>query len=221
MRKTVIGLTMLGVLLIAIPAMAQATEIVIQLPEDTRNEDPGTLLPLVTEPVPEGLIGATCSGTAETQNDASPHPDNDFIISSGASAAEIHNWEATPGSVTSMSGTVILGDTITVTLRFGEAGISSGGALIILTCAQPTPETTTTTTVTTPPPVVTTTTSVTTPPPGETTTVPPPEGGVAAGGGGTAGGGFGALPWLAAGGFALLSAAAIYAGGQRKDADRE
>ena len=228
MRKTAIGLALLGLMLIAVPALAQTEGTIEIFVDGVVRGQPGDVVrvyPIAPETgaVPENLIGATCSGTASTANNASAHDDNDFHLTSGTSTASIFDWEAVPGATTSMSGTLVLGPTITIDLELGSP-TSSGGVLVVLTCAQPPPEettTTTTTTVTTPPPIVTTTTTTTAPPPGETTTVPPPEGGVAAGGGGTAGGGFGALPWLAAGGFALLSAAAIYAGGQRKGSGRE
>jgi hypothetical protein len=151
--------------------------------------------------VDPGMVGWLCTGTARTENNASEHDDNDFILTSGSSSAEILNWEAVAGAMVSMSGTLVLGESITVDLRMGPDRVSSGGVGIVLTCSPPPPpETTTTTsttttttpetTTTTAPPETTTTTpapTTTQAPAATTTTEPPPQGGVSAGGGSTAG----------------------------------
>jgi hypothetical protein len=218
MRRAAIGLAVSVVLLIAMPAIAQTATIDISI-AGVVDGSPGDVVRVHTETVPEGMVGWSCSGTATTGNDASEHIGSNFHLASGSSNASILNWEAVANSTTSMSGSLVLGPTITIDLELGEDGISSGGVAMVLSCSQPPPPETTTTTA---PPVVTTTTAppvvttVTTPPPGDTATVPPPEGGVAAGGGGTAGDGLGALPWLAGGGLALLGAAALLGVGRRK-----
>jgi hypothetical protein len=220
MRKATIGLALLAVLLIAIPAMAQTGTDTIEIffdgiVEGTQNE----VKHLETVTVPEGMVGRTCTGVAESQNNESQHVDNDFILSSGATTAEISNWEAVPLATTPMSGTLVLGPTVTVDLRLGPSGVSSGGVLIILTCAAPEPPETTTTAppppTTAPPPPTTTPTTTPT-----DTTEPPPEGGVSAGGGATAGrSGEAAMLWLGGGALALLGGATVLA--MRRTAGRE
>jgi len=211
MRKAAIGLALLGALLMALPAAAQTGEIHI-LVDGILRGDPGDVFNVHTEVVDESLIGATCTGIASTENNASEHPNNDMIFASGGNTAVIPDYEAVANSTTAMAGTLTLGPTIEVSVRLGGAGISSGGVLIILTCAQPEPTTTTTVaattttdpgvTTTTAPPVVTTTTAPTGTEEGET-----PEGGVAAGGGSTASGGGGlGLLMLALGASAIVGA---------------
>ncbi len=217
MRKAPIGLALLAVLLIAIPAMAQTeTDTLEILVDGIVRGTPGEVIHLETVTVPEGMVGRTCTGVAESQNNESQHVDNDFILSSGATTAEIPNWEAVPLATTAMSGTLVLGPTVTVDLRLGPSGTSSGGVLIVLTCAAPEPPETTTTTAPPPP--------TTAPPPPTTTptdtTEPPPEGGVSAGGGATAGrSGEAAMLWLGGGALALLGGATVLA--MRRTAGRE
>jgi hypothetical protein len=230
MKRTAIALATLGVLLLAVPAMAQEqTEIRIMLTGNLFGTA-GETYDVKTQPVPEDLVGQTCSGYAATENNASVWLNNDLIITSGGTSTEILNYERESNGITNTEETITLGDTIVVSIRLGPGGVSSEGLLIVLNCAQPQPPTTTTTTEPPQPPVVTTTTTTppqppttTTAPPtgGTTTTEPPPEGGISAGGGGTAGPGNGAVPWLAAGGAALLAALALLAGGQRRTSRRE
>ena len=214
MRKATIGIALLAVLLIAIPAMAQTETDTIEIFVDGIVQgDEGEVIHLLTVTVPEEMVGRTCTGSAESQNNESQHIDNDFILNSGATTAEIPNWEAIPLATTAMSGTLVLGPTVSVDLRLGPSEVSSGGVLIILTCAPPAPPETTTTTAPPPP----TTTPTTTP---TDTTEPPPEGGVSAGGGSTAGrSGEAAMLWLGGGALALLGGATVLA--MRGTAGRE
>jgi hypothetical protein len=189
-----------GVLLLAVPALAQSNTILIEITGINRGDE-GEIIRVASVDVDPGMVGWLCTGTARTENNASEHDDNDFILTSGSSSAEILNWEAVAGAMVSMSGTLVLGESITVDLRMGPDRVSSGGVGIVLTCSPPPPpETTTTTsttttttpetTTTTAPPETTTTTpapTTTQAPAATTTTEPPPQGGVSAGGGSTAG----------------------------------
>jgi hypothetical protein len=214
MRKVTIGLALLAVLLIAVPATAQTDETIEIFIDGVARGKPGDIIRVHTEIVPENMIGLSCSGIASTGNNASEHPNNNFLLTSGSSSAEILDWEAVSGATTFMTGTLVLGPTITIDLELGGT-VSSGGVLIVLTCAQPTPPTTTPPPpTTTPPPPTTTPPPPTTTPPTTTpgTTEAPPEGGVSAGGGATAGGGAeAAVLWLTGGALALLGGATVLA----------
>ncbi len=222
MRKASIALAVAGLLLLAGPVLAQSNTIEIEIAGINRGDE-GDILRVASVDVDPGMVGWRCTGTAQTENNASEHPDNDFILTSGSSSTEILDWEAAAGEITNTSGTLVLGESITVDLRLGPRGVSSGGVRIVLTCSPPPPpETTTTTagetTTTThadPPP-----STVTIPPDDTTTTEPPPVGGVSAGGGATAAGGLeAAVLWLAGGALGLLSGAALFA--QRRLSGRE
>jgi hypothetical protein len=210
---------MLGVLLLAVPVAAQSNTIVIEVDGIVRG-DPGEIFQVAFVNVDPGMVGWLCTGTAQTENNASAHPNNDFILASGGASAEIPNWEAASGEIVSLSGTLVLGESITVDLRLGDDGVSSGGVTIILTCAPPAPPETTTTTAPPPPttaPPPPTTTPTTTP---TDTTEPPPEGGVSAGGGATSGrSGEAAMLWVGGGALALLGGATVLA--MRRTAGRE
>ena len=211
MRRASIALAILGVLLLAVPVSAQSNTIIIEV-DGTVGGDAGEIFRVASVNVDPGMLGWLCAGTAQTANNASEHPNNDFILGSGGSSAEILDWEAVAGGITSTSGTLVLGESITVDLRLGADGVSSGGVLITLTCGPPLPPETTTTTAPPPPttaPPPPTTTPTTTP---TNTTEPPPEGGISAGGGATAGSGAEtAVLWLTGGALALLGGATALA----------
>ncbi len=235
MRRAGIALSVVVMLFGAAPALAQGDQgdtVLIDVNMTLYGVE-GQVIPVAVVTVDPELIGATCTGTARTENNASEHPGNDFILTSGASVAEIPNFEAVAGYITSMSSTLVLGETITASIRLGPDGVASEGIFITLACLsvrQP-PPTTTTTTTTTQPPATTTTqppaTTTTTQPPATTTTEPPPsgstttteeppEGGVDAGGGSTAGGGGTAALWIAAGGLTLVGAFLLAVNDQRR-----
>ena len=222
MRKASIAFAMVGLLLLAVPVLAQSNTIVIEISGVNRGDE-GEIFRVASVDVDPGMVGWLCNGTAQTANNASEHLNNDFILASGGASATIPNWEREAGAITSMSGTLVLGESITVDLRLGPDRVASGGVRIVLTCSPPPPPETTTTTVpqtttTTVPQTTTTTTppqttTTTTTPPGDTTTTePPPVGGVSAGGGATAVGGQEiAVLWLTGGALVLLSSAALLA----------
>ena len=229
-RKASIALAVVGLLLLAVPVSAQSSTIVIEVTK-THLGDEGEIIRVASVDVDPGMVGWLCTGTAQTENNASEHPDNDFILTSGSSSTEILDWEAVAAEITHTSGTLVLDESITVDLRLGPNGVSSGGVRIVLTCSPPPPPETTTTTVaetttTTVPETTTTThvdpppTTVTIPPDDTTTTEPPPVGGVSAGGGATAAGDWeAAVLWLGGGALVLLSGAALFA--QRRLSGRE
>ncbi len=189
MRRMAFTMALLGAVMVAAPAMAQTETIIIEIDGTTRGAE-GSITTIAELAVDPAMVGTACTGTTQTTNNASEHPNNDFILSSGTSTAVFLDWEREAGAVVTTSMTLVLGDTITVELRLGPAEVSSGMVVITLTCAQseppPTTTTTTTTTTTLPPPPATTTTTTTTtsptttttttttPAPTTTTTLPPP-----------------------------------------------
>jgi hypothetical protein len=231
-RKASIAFVVVGVLLLAVPALAQSNSILIEITGINYSAE-GKIIRVASVDVDPGMVGWLCTGTAQTENNASEHDDNDFILTSGTSSAEILNWEAVAGAMVSMSGTLVLGESITVDLRMGPDRVSSGGVGIVLTCGPPPPPettttTSTTTTTTTTPPESTTTTApetttttlaptTTQPPAATTTTDPPPEGGVSAGGGSTAGTGITPAEVLVGAGITALATALglVFLGRQR------
>lgn len=233
MRRMAFTMALLGAVMVAAPAMAQTETIIIEIDGTTRGAE-GSITTIAELAVDPAMVGTACTGTTQTSNNASEHPNNDFILSSGTSTAVFLDWEREAGAVVTTSMTLVLGDTITVELRLGPAEVSSGMVVITLTCAQseppPTTTTTTTTTTTLPPPPATTTTTTTTPAPTTTTTTtttttpsptttttePPPEGGVSAGGGSMAPASGEAAWWLGGGALAAAAATLLLAPGWRR-----
>ncbi|GMQ86434.1 MAG: hypothetical protein BMS9Abin07_2013 [Acidimicrobiia bacterium] len=229
MRGIAFTVALFGAVMVAAPALTQNDTIIIEIDVVTYAKE-GSITTLAERAVDPSLVGASCTGSARTENNASEHPDNDFILSSGTSSAVIPDWEREAGAEVTMSTSLVLGDSIVVQLLVGSHQVSSGMVVITLSCAQPEPPTTTTTapppnpttttttiapppnpttttTTTIAPPPNPTTTTTTTAPPASTTTTPPPEGGVSAGGGSTADMSGYEVWWL--GGGAVLLAAAL------------
>ena len=221
MRRAFYALTVVAVLVGAAPALAQADIVIIDIDRIVRGAE-GEIIEVASIAVDPALVGATCGGSARTENNSSEHPNNDFIIESGESTAEILNYERLAGQTTSMTGTLVLGDTVTASIRLGPDRVASEGVAIKLSCLielAPPPTTTTTTTTTTQPPerpAPTTTTTTTLSSGATTTTEPAPVGGVSAGGGSTAATGSLAVSWTMAGFLALLGALALAARGKRR-----
>ncbi len=100
--------------------------------------DEGEIKEVAVQDVEQNLVGARCTAkTTQTESGGSEHPDNDFIIASGATSAEIEDFEAVSGATVAMSGAITLGESITVSLRLGPNRVSSGGFVITLTCTPP------------------------------------------------------------------------------------
>ena len=116
MRKASIALAVVGLLLLAVPVLAQSNTIEIEVAGINRGDE-GDILRVASVDVDPGMVGWRCTGTAQTENNASEHPDNDFILTSGSSSTEILDWEAVAGEITNTSGSLVLGESITVDLR--------------------------------------------------------------------------------------------------------
>jgi hypothetical protein len=226
MRKAFLALAVLALVVGATPALAQAEPdiVIIDIDRVVRGQ-PGEIFQVGSAAVEPELVGATCSGTAQTENNSSRHPNTDLIITTGSDSSVIQDFERDPGMTTTTDETLVLGETVTASVRLGADGISSASVIITLVCTPPPTTTTTppTTTTTAPPSTTTTTQPSTTSTTGQvspsttqvatTTTEAPPIGGVSAGGGAEADAPAGnpALGWTIAGFVALLGALALVA----------
>jgi len=103
----------------------------------------GTVVVLQQVEVPNEVQGHECEAVYAGENNSSVHPGTDLIITSGGETVELSDVEDAPGAVTSSTDTIIIGSTVTVSVRLGNDGISSLGATLDLTCVPPVPETTT------------------------------------------------------------------------------
>lgn len=200
----------LFLLLVAAPVVAQDETVLIQLDVVARGEA-GDVVPVGEVAVDEGLVGTTCVGTIQVVNNASAHPNNDFIISSGGTTVEIPDFERVPGGTTTVQSRLVLGDTISASIRLGEDGVASLAGDTVVVSSSCGPEPTTTTTTTLPPPSTTGAVSADT-----STTLETPIGAVEAGGGGTATAAQTATGVLVvAGSLSLAAAFGLAAGGRR------
>ena len=159
MKRMAIIVAALATLTVIGTSSAFGAEFVIPIDTVVR-ADEGSITLLETETTPSELVGSTCVGIAVAGNQESVHPNNDLIIASGGASVVLEDVEREPNVVTDATGSITLGETVSVSLRMGPDEVFSGGLLIEIG-GNCTPVTTTTT------PAPTTTTTL-----GSTTTVP-------------------------------------------------
>ena len=92
---------------------------------------PSGVAQVANVPTDQALIGATCTSAFSTvDNPQSTHPGNDLQITSASGSMTLFDVEGTSGS-SSTTGTLVLGNTITITLFLGSADdIFSGGITV-------------------------------------------------------------------------------------------
>ncbi len=147
-QTRIIGATVAAVFALVLATMnAGAADISLNTGGASLNNNEGDVLDVASADVPAENVGELCGGTVVATNNNSVHPGNTLIISSGGQTLEIPDVEDGAGQVTIEQGAVVLGDTVTVQLRLGPKGITSGGIEINLTCIdQELPVVTTSTT---------------------------------------------------------------------------
>ena len=132
-------------------------ETVVRAPEDSETV-------LRAQPVPNGLVGETCSVIAQSLNQSSVHPGNDLIVESQTRIVLV-DVEAEPGGTVTATDVMVLSDQVLISLVMGPDEVFSAGIDVLFDCP---PEPTTTTS-----PTMSTTTTVansTTTTAGESTT---------------------------------------------------
>ena len=132
--KPAVLAAVVGLLALAVPATAQDNVISITV-EGVLTGNEGDVVPVVSEPVAAGLVGATCEVQGQTENNSSVHEGNDLILTTGDTTAVIENTEEFPGEIIPGSGTIVLGETIDISVRFGPDGVTSGGVTVTFDCA--------------------------------------------------------------------------------------
>jgi hypothetical protein len=139
MKKAVLSFgVLIAVLASVAPAGAQTTEFSIEITGVARGAE-GEVLELVNRPVDANLVGATCSVNGRTENNESTHPNNDLIIATGDTVAEVPNVEAEEFQTIAGTGTLVLGESIVVSIRFGPNGVTSGGTFLDFSCTAAAP----------------------------------------------------------------------------------
>jgi predicted extracellular nuclease len=182
-RKTLASIVAaFSLVMLALPAVA-IDDITIPLTTVIRGAEGESFL--LAEAPTGSDVGCEAAVSATAHNNESIHIGNDLIVASGGNQVVLADVESAVGKVTNANGTLVLGDTITVTLVLGQAdegrprSVFSAGMTVTVSCIPD--ETTTTTTLpettTTVPETTTTTEAVTTTtttlPETTTTTVPP------------------------------------------------
>ena len=131
---TAFGLLALGAAAI-VPAGVGAQDISISIDGVVRGVE-GEVVPLVDQAVAAEFVGDTCDGTVSTGNNASTHPNNDLLITTGGQTFTIPDVEAGANDVSVASGSIVLGENIVLELRLGPDAVGSGGLVLTFDCAD-------------------------------------------------------------------------------------
>ena len=115
-------------------------ETVVRAPEDSETV-------LRAHPVPNGLVGETCSVIAQSLNQSSVHPGNDLIIESHTRIVLV-DVEAEPGGTVTATDVMVLSDQVLIILVMGPDEVFSAGIDVLFDC-PPEPTTTTSPTMST------------------------------------------------------------------------
>lgn len=137
-RILIVLLAAFTLTVVTVTAALAAPTIVI--PIDTVVRAPaGSVTRLAEADVPPNLVGFNCTGFATAENQDSVHPNNDLILTSGGTTAVLPDVEGTPYEISVATGTLLLGETITVDLLMGPDGVFSGGMEIVIdtNCTAP------------------------------------------------------------------------------------
>ena len=114
---------------------------------------PGSSTVLATQTVDSSVVGRSCQVTVDVHNNDSVRQGTDllFVSSTGVSLTAA-NVEGVAGDAPpTVVGELMLGPTLTVSVRFGPEGAASVGATIIVECPDVSPTTTLAPTATTQP----------------------------------------------------------------------
>lgn len=98
---------------------------------------PGSVVTIATVDVDQEMVGRTCHLSVLAENQASVHPGNDLIVSTGNSQAVIFGVEDTANGGTTETYEMVVGSTILVQLRIGQDGMSSLGFDLSFDCTDP------------------------------------------------------------------------------------
>lgn len=135
-------------------------EDIIVIPVDSVLRAPaGSVTSIASSPVPAEFQGAECVADIQAVNQESVHPNNDLLISSGSSSAEVLDVESVAFGQAGAMVDLTLGATVDLSLRMGPDEVSSGGLIVTIDCplvVPPTTEAPSTTVPSTEAPTVTT-----------------------------------------------------------------
>ena len=135
----------IGVLTVAglAPGAAADDILVIPIGGIVRGAE-GDVVGIGSVSVPSDLVGETCDVRGQTVNQISVHDGNDLLITTAGQTFVIPNFEDA-GFITHEAGvTESLGSTISLQVRLGPDGLSSGGFRVSIDCQPPAPTTETT-----------------------------------------------------------------------------
>lgn len=146
MKKILTGTAVaLGSLLVMAPTALAEPEIVIPIDRIVTG-GLGSTVVIGEAEVEQEFRNTECIATAVVRNGESTHPNNDLIISSNGNTVVIPDIEGEAFDTSEYKLPIVLGNTVTVSIRFGSDEFFSGGIDVEFDCTQNIPDSTTATT---------------------------------------------------------------------------
>lgn len=132
-----LAIVLLPIMTLLAPA-ASAETIQVPISNEPVFGNPGSVIQLGQAEVPTALQGRSCAVQIVVRNQESENAGNRLVVSSGASQVVLDGIEDTANSVTSGSGTLVLGPSIDVSVVLGGGASSAEMSVSCETTPKPT-----------------------------------------------------------------------------------
>ena len=140
-----VAVVLAAALMVAVTLDAAAQELGLDVPLDTVMRGPaGSVHELASRSVPDELVGSECRVSAVSSNQHSVHPDSHLVIASDDNQLILEDVEDEPFDQDTETGTLVLGNDLTVFVVLGPDGVFSAGMVLEVRCRDRATTTTTT-----------------------------------------------------------------------------
>jgi len=113
---------------------AAVAQEIVQIPLDTVVYGKPGAVKLIDPPgvvsVPADKVGSQCSVHETSENNRSTHPNTDLIVTSGGTSVTLLDVEREGGGRVDGDSLLTLGETVSISVRFGADGVFSGGFIV-------------------------------------------------------------------------------------------
>ena len=119
---------------LAIGAAVAQEQDIVRIPLDTVMYGKPGAVKLIDPPgvvnVPAAKVGSKCSVHETSENNRSTHPNTDLIVTSGGASVTLLDVEQEGGGRVDGDSLLTLGETVSISVRFGADGVFSGGFIV-------------------------------------------------------------------------------------------
>lgn len=134
---TLVAALVMALIVIGAPttgATGEEPDIVYVIEDAVYKGEEGEVIEIGSFEVPDHMAGRSCVVTiiGDNNEQPSPHPYNDLVLQTGNQTLEAPDFEREPYQITEVTERLMLGEEVTISLRFGPDKKSSGGVVVEL-----------------------------------------------------------------------------------------